>query len=232
MMIEDLKGPEAWRIFRIISEFTEGIDKLSPMDFAITIFGSARLRPADPYYEAARKIAKGLAEADFNIITGGGPGIMEAANLGASEGKSHSIGLNIDLSEEQHPNTYQNLSLQFRYFFVRKVMFVKQSMGYVCMPGGFGTLDEFFEALTLMQTHKIHPLPLVLFGVEFWHGLLEWSRTTLLETGMVSAEDIDLVTITDDEQQVIDIMCQHRDWKRKQIARAAHSEESGLPGMH
>jgi len=221
-MIEDLKDPEAWRIFRIISEFTEGIDKLSPMDFAITVFGSARLRPADPYYEAARKIAKGLAEEDFNVITGGGPGIMEAANLGASEGKSHSIGLNIDLPGEQHPNSYQNVSLQFRYFFVRKVMFVKQSMGYVCMPGGFGTLDEFFEALTLMQTHKIHPLPLVLFGTDFWQGLLEWSRTTLLETGMVSTEDLELVTITDDEQQVIDIMCRHRAWKRKQIEKATH----------
>jgi len=221
-MIEDLKGPEAWRIFRIISEFTEGIDKLSPMDFAITVFGSARLRPDDPYYEAARKIAKGLAEEDFNVITGGGPGIMEAANLGASEGKSHSVGLNIDLPGEQKPNSYQNVSLQFRYFFVRKVMFVKQSMGYVCMPGGFGTLDEFFEALTLMQTHKIHPLPLVLFGTDFWQGLLEWSRTTLLETGMVSTEDLELVTITDDEQQVIDIMCRHRAWKRKQIEKAAH----------
>ncbi len=224
-MIEDLKGPEAWRIFRIISEFTEGIDKLSPMDFAITIFGSARLQPDDPYYEMARQLAKGLAEVDFNIITGGGPGIMEAANRGASEGKSHSIGLNIDLPQEQHPNTYQDVSLQFRYFFVRKVMFVKQSMGYVCMPGGFGTLDEFFEALTLMQTHKIHPLPLVLFGTDFWQGLLDWSRTTLLDTGMISASDLDLVTITDDVQEVIEIMCRHRDWKLKQIERATKDTE-------
>lgn len=224
-MIEDLKGPEAWRIFRIISEFTEGIDKLSPMDFAITIFGSARLQPDDPYYETARQLAKGLAEVDFNIITGGGPGIMEAANRGASEGKSHSIGLNIDLPQEQHPNTYQDVSLQFRYFFVRKVMFVKQSMGYVCMPGGFGTLDEFFEALTLMQTHKIHPLPLVLFGTDFWQGLLDWSRTTLLDTGMISASDLDLVTITDDVQEVIEIMCRHRDWKLKQIERATKDTE-------
>jgi len=224
-MIEDLKGPEAWRIFRIISEFTEGIDKLSPMDFAITIFGSARLQPDDPYYETARQLAKGLAEVDFNIITGGGPGIMEAANRGASEGKSHSIGLNIDLPQEQHPNTYQDVSLQFRYFFVRKVMFVKQSMGYVCMPGGFGTLDEFFEALTLMQTHKIHPLPLVLFGTDFWQGLLDWSRTTLLDTGMISASDLDLVTVTDDVREVIEIMCRHRDWKQKQIERATKNKE-------
>jgi len=222
-MIEDLKGPEAWRIFRIISEFTEGIDKLSPMDFAITIFGSARLQSSDPYYETARQLAKGLAEVNFNIITGGGPGIMEAANRGASEGKSHSIGLNIDLPQEQHPNTYQDVSLQFRYFFVRKVMFVKQSMGYVCMPGGFGTLDEFFEALTLMQTHKIHPLPLVLFGTDFWQGLLDWSRTTLLDTGMISASDLDLVTVTDDVQEVIEIMCRHRDWKQKQIERATRA---------
>jgi len=226
-MIEDLKGPEAWRIFRIISEFTEGIDKLAPMAFAITIFGSARLQPGDEYYDTTRRIARRLAEEKFNIITGGGPGIMEAANCGAMEGNSHSIGLNIELPAEQHANRYQNISLQFRYFFVRKVMFVKQSMGYICMPGGFGTLDEFFEALTLMQTHKIHPLPLVLFGSHFWRGLLDWARATQLDAGMISAEDIDLVTVTDDEQQVIDIMRRHRDWKRDQIALASRTAAKG-----
>ena len=221
-MIEDLKGGEAWRIFRIISEFTEGIDKLSALDFAVTIFGSARLKPGDVHYDIALDIAKRLADERFSIITGGGSGIMEAANRGATEGEGRSVGLNIALPEEQHANAYQDVSLEFRYFFVRKVMFIKQSMGYVCMPGGFGTLDEFFEALTLMQTHKIHPLPLVLFGTEFWQGLLDWISSTLLKDGLISPGDLDLITLTDDVDEVIDIMCRHRQWKRQQIKLAPH----------
>jgi len=220
-MIEDLKGSEAWRIFRIISEFTEGIEKLEPMDFAITIFGSARLEEGHVYYDAARRMAGRLAREGFAIITGGGPGIMEAANRGAIEEGSRSVGLNIALPSEQRPNPYQNISMEFRYFFVRKVMFVKQSMGYICMPGGFGTLDEFFEALTLMQTHKIYPLPLILFGVEFWQGLMDWIRHTLLAQGMVSSEDLDLITVTDDEERAIDIILRHRAWKENQIRAAA-----------
>lgn len=223
-MIEDLKGSEAWRIFRIISEFTEGIEKLEPMDFAITIFGSARLQPGDANYEATRRISNRLAEEGFAIITGGGPGIMEAANRGASEGNNRSVGLNIALPTEQQPNPYQNVSLQFRYFFVRKVMFVKQSMGYICMPGGFGTLDEFFEALTLMQTHKIHPLPLILFGSEFWQGLMDWVRGTLLEQGLVSSQDLDLITVTDDEDLAVDTILRHRDWKQNQIELASSEQ--------
>jgi len=219
-MIEDLKGSEAWRIFRIISEFTEGIEKLESVDFAITIFGSARLAQGNPYYDAARRMANRLAAEGLAIITGGGPGIMEAANRGAIEADGRSVGLNIALPAEQRPNPYQNISLEFRYFFVRKVMFVKQSMGYICMPGGFGTLDEFFEALTLMQTHKIYPLPLILFGVEFWQGLLDWIRATLLKQGMISSGDLDLITITDDEDEAVRIICEHRDWKRLQINTA------------
>ncbi len=223
-MIEDLKGSEAWRIFRIISEFTEGIEKLEPMDFAITIFGSARLKQGNAYYDAARRMANRLANEGFAIITGGGPGIMEAANRGAIEAGSRSVGLNIALPSEQQPNPYQNISLEFRYFFVRKVMFVKQSMGYICMPGGFGTLDEFFEALTLMQTHKIYPLPLILFGCEFWQGLMGWIHDTLLRQGMVSPEDLNLITVTDDEEHAVDIILQHRAWKKNQIRAASRKK--------
>lgn len=162
-IIDDLKGDQSWRIFRIISEFTEGFDRLSGLCDAISIFGSARLPPEHPYYKKTVELASLLGQHDFAIISGGGPGIMEAANKGAHQQKQPSIGLNIELPMEQKPNPYQDLSLGFRYFFVRKVMFVRYSMGYVCMPGGFGTLDEFFESLTLMQTHKIYPIPLILW---------------------------------------------------------------------
>ncbi|MDD3763540.1 MAG: TIGR00730 family Rossman fold protein [Nevskiales bacterium] len=166
-MIEDLKGDESWRMFRIISEFIEGFDKLSQLGFSVSIFGSARLEENSPYYRQAETIAQLLARNGFTIITGGGPGLMEAANKGAYDVHGRSVGLNISLPVEQHPNPFQDLALQFHYFFARKVMFVKYSMGYVCMPGGFGTLDEFFEALTLMQTHKIYSMPLVLFGSDY-----------------------------------------------------------------
>ena len=165
-MLEDLKGSETWRIFRIMSEFIEGFDELSDIGPAVSIFGSARFKEEDEYYKKAIEVAELLAQNAYAVITGGGPGVMEAANLGATNYKVTSVGLNIELPMEQKPNIYQNKSLRFRYFFARKVMFVKYSMGYVCMPGGFGTLDEFFEALTLMQTNKIHPLPLIMFGSE------------------------------------------------------------------
>ncbi len=223
-MIEDLKGDESWRLFRIISEFTEGFEELSDIGFAVTLFGSARTKPTDPYYQAAEQIAALLAEEGFAIISGGGPGIMEAANKGGAENGAKSIGLNIDLPFEQVPNEFQNLSLDFRYFFARKVMFVKYSMGYVCMPGGFGTLDEFFESLTLMQTNKIYRMPLVLFGIEFWEGLLGWMRTKLIERGTIAMEDFDLITLTDDPREVVAIMKQHRDWKQEMIRDARVSE--------
>lgn len=220
-MIEDLKGDESWRLFRIISEFTEGFEELSDIGFAVTLFGSARTKPNDPYYQAAEEIAGLLAEEGFAIISGGGPGIMEAANKGGAEHGATSVGLNIELPFEQVANDYQNLSLEFRYFFARKVMFVKYSMGYVCMPGGFGTLDEFFESLTLMQTNKIYRMPLVLFGIEFWEGLLGWMRSKLIERGTIAMEDFDLITLTDDPREVVAIMKQHRDWKQEKI-REAH----------
>jgi uncharacterized protein (TIGR00730 family) len=215
-IIDDLKGDQSWRIFRIISEFTEGFDRLSGLCDAISIFGSARLPPEHPYYKKTVELASLLGQHDFAIISGGGPGIMEAANKGAHQQKQPSIGLNIELPMEQKPNPYQDLSLGFRYFFVRKVMFVRYSMGYICMPGGFGTLDEFFESLTLMQTHKIYPIPLILFGTDFWQGLVEWIKTTLVEYKTISIEDLDLITVTDDPQEVLDIMIRHRDWKNKQ----------------
>jgi len=215
-IIDDLKGDQSWRIFRIISEFTEGFDRLSGIQEGISIFGSARLEPNHPYYIKTVEVASLLAENGFTVITGGGPGIMEAANKGASVKKQCSVGLNIELPQEQTPNPYQGISLDFRYFFVRKVMFVRYSIGYVGMPGGFGTLDEFFEALTLMQTHKIYPMPLILFGSQFWNGLLEWMKTTLIEYEVVSEEDLALIKVTDDPQEVLDIMLEHRQWKQKQ----------------
>jgi uncharacterized protein (TIGR00730 family) len=219
-MIEDLKGDESWRMFRIISEFTEGFEELSDIGFAVTIFGSARTKADNPYYQQAERIAQRLAEEGFAIISGGGPGIMEAANKGAAERDACSVGLNIELPFEQHPNTYQNLALEFRYFFARKVMFVKHSMGYVCMPGGFGTMDEFFEALTLIQTNKIYPMPLVLVGTKFWQGLLDWARNTLLPEGTISESDFDFITLTDDVEEVVKIMTDHRQWKADQIHQA------------
>jgi len=219
-MIEDLKGDESWRMFRIISEFTEGFDELSDIGFAVTIFGSARTPPDDIYYQKAELIAKRLAEEEFAIISGGGPGIMEAANKGAAEQEACSVGLNIELPFEQQPNTYQNLSLDFRYFFARKVMFVKHSMGYVIMPGGFGTMDEFFESLTLMQTNKIYPMPLVLYGVEFWQGLIDWMRDKLISQGTISEKDFDFITLTDDVEEVVTIMTRQRRWKHEQIHQA------------
>jgi uncharacterized protein (TIGR00730 family) len=220
--MEDLKGSESWRIFRIISEFAEGFEKLAKISYSITIFGAARSRPGDASYEAAVELAGMLARAGFGLISGGGPGIMEAVNKGASECGGRSVGLNITLPEEQKPNSYQNLSLHFRYFFVRKVMFVKYSMGYVCMPGGFGTLDEFFESLTLMQTHKIFPFPLVLYGTDFWGGLIDWIRDTVLKEGLIAEQDLDLITVTDDLDEIVEIMMKHRNWKLKQI-EMAHS---------
>jgi len=216
-MIEDLKADESWRLFRIMSEFTEGFDTLAGVDFAVSIFGSARTAETDPYYKATRKTAACLADAGFSIISGGGPGIMEAANRGATDRDGCSVGLNIDLPFEQVSNPYQNIELNFRYFFVRKVMFVKYAMGYVCMPGGFGTLDEFFEALTLVQTEKIYKMPLILFGSEFWGGLIDWMRKTMLKQGTISEGDFDLVTVTDDPEEVTEIMVKHREWKQQQI---------------
>lgn len=223
-MVEDLKGKETWRLFRIMSEFVEGFDELSDIKYAVSIFGSARLRKNNKYYKKTVIVAKLLAENGYNIITGGGSGIMEAANKGAAEAGGISIGLNITLPREQKPNPYQNKSLQFKYFFARKVMFVKYSVGYICMPGGFGTLDEFFEALTLIQTHKIYPFPLVLFGEEYWSGLIDWIRKRVLKTGTISKKDLEIIRMTNDPETVVAIINEHRDWKEKMMVKAGKKE--------
>ena len=214
-MINDFKGNEAWRILRIMSEFIEGFDKLTGIQNAVSIFGSARFDEKNPHYQKAVEISELLANNGFSIITGGGPGIMEAANKGAYNTDQESIGLNIALPHEESKNKYQTVSMEYRYFFARKVMFVKHSMGYVCMPGGFGTLDEFFEALTLMQTSKIYPLPLVLFGIEYWQGLLDWMRKSMLQEKTISEEDLSFIKLTDDPEEVLEIMTAHRNWKDK-----------------
>lgn len=226
-MINDLKGNEAWRILRIMSEFIEGFDKLSRTKNAVSIFGSARFDENNPYYMHAEKISELLAENGFSVITGGGPGIMEAGNKGAYNKGQESVGLNIELPREESHNQYQTISMEYRYFFARKVMFVKHSIGYVCMPGGFGTLDEFFEALTLMQTCKIYPLPLILFGTEYWGGLLDWMKNTMLEEKTISKEDFSFIKLTDDPEEVIEIMKQHRNWKdkmRREEPRQHHTD--------
>jgi hypothetical protein len=198
---------DPWRIFRIMAEFVDSFQTLSQAGPAVTIFGSARARPGDKYYRAACDIARGLAKHQFAIITGGGPGIMEAANKGAAEGGGKSIGLNIELPREQSGNRYANVPLHFHYFFARKVCFVKYSLGFIFIPGGYGTLDEFFEILTLVQTERIPEFPLILFGGKYWHGLLHWMKTELRDKHkFISPGDLDLVTVTDNPQEAIRII--------------------------
>jgi len=219
-MVEDLKGQETWRLFKIISEFVDGFEELSNIGPAVSIFGSARFHGNHKYYKMAVEISSLLAKEGYTIITGGGPGVMEAANKGAYNNEGVSVGLNIVLPMEQKPNNYQNKSLTFKYFFARKVMFIKYAMGYVCMPGGFGTLDEFFEALTLIQTHKIFPLPLILVGKDYWSDLLKWMKKTMLKEGTISPKDLDIVNITDDPKEVVSIINAHRNWKLKMVKSA------------
>ncbi|MFT5194963.1 MAG: hypothetical protein ACI9EW_003456 [Cellvibrionaceae bacterium] len=198
---------EAWRVFRIMGEFVEGFESLSDIPAAVTIFGSARNREGDGSggYEKTVDVARHLGKAGFAIITGGGPGIMEAANRGAREAEVLSIGLNIELPFEQFINPYVDLSIDFRYFFTRKVMLVKYAQAFVVMPGGFGTMDELFEALTLVQTGKIRNFPIVLFGTDYWGGLIDWLRNTMLADGKISAEDLDLILLTDSAEEA----CKH-----------------------
>ncbi|MBU3822787.1 TIGR00730 family Rossman fold protein [Flavobacteriaceae bacterium XHP0103] len=205
----EIKTNDSWAIFKIMGEFVYGFEKMSQIGPCVSIFGSARTNPENKYYKLAESIAKSIVEAGYGVITGGGPGIMEAGNKGAHLGGGTSVGLNIDLPFEQHDNPYidPDKSLDFDYFFVRKVMFVKYSQGFVVMPGGFGTLDEFFEALTLIQTHKIGKFPIILVGTEFWKGLLDWIKSTLLDTFQnISPEDMDLIHLVDNEKEVIDIL--------------------------
>jgi uncharacterized protein (TIGR00730 family) len=199
-------GADAWRVFRIMGEFVEGFEVLGGLGPAVSVFGSARTLPGDPMYEACRETARLLGEAGYAIITGGGPGKMEAGNRGAQEAGAPSIGCNIELPFEQGTNRWVDEGIDFRYFFVRKTMFVKYSQGFVIFPGGFGTLDELFEALTLIQTGKIHDFPVILFSTEYWGGMVDWIRKTLLEEGKISPHEMDLLKVTDDPAEVVRIM--------------------------
>ncbi len=198
------KARESWQIWGIISEFVEAAERLSEIRPAVSIFGSARAREGTPLYAQAVEIARKLSDAGFAVIAGGGPGVMEAANRGAFDGRSPSVGLNIELPFEQHGNPFQDISLRFRHFFARKVAFVKFAAAYVVMPGGFGTLDELTEALTMIQTGMGRTIPIVLVGSEFWSGLLAWMRQTLVTQGMIGEKDLDLMTVVDDTDAVVD----------------------------
>ena len=198
---------DPWRIFRIMAEFVDSFETLSQVRPAVTIFGSARTKPRDRYYRAAEAIAKGLAKHQLAVITGGGPGIMEAANKGAMQNGGKSVGLNIELPHEQYNNRFSNVPVNFHYFFARKVCFVKYSLGFVFMPGGFGTLDEFFEVLTLVQTERIPQFPLILFGSDYWNGLLRWIKTEMeTRAKYISPGDLDLIAITDKPQEAVELI--------------------------
>ncbi len=205
----EIKTNDSWAIFKIMSEFVDGYEKLSRIGPCVSVFGSARTKPGEKYYELAEKISYKLTQHGYGVITGGGPGIMEAGNKGAHRGGGVSVGLNIELPFEQHDNPYidKDKNLEFDYFFVRKVMFVKYAQGFVAMPGGFGTLDELFEAITLIQTKKIGKFPIILVGTEFWGGMMDWIKATLLEKyGNVSPKDMDLFHLVDTDEEVVSII--------------------------
>lgn len=203
---DDFQRSDSWRVFRVLSELVGGFDTLATVTRGVSIFGSARTHEDDPMYKAAKETAYLLGAAGFEIITGGGPGVMEAANRGAREAGTVSIGCNIELPMEQEPNPYQNRSITFKYFFVRKTMFIKYSNAYVIFPGGFGTMDELFEALTLIQTRKIRNFPVVLFGSQYWKGLLAWLTSTMLNEKMINKEDLGLIHLTDSPRDAVDFI--------------------------
>ncbi len=203
----DFTYTDPWRVFRIMSEFVNGFDMLAHIPPSVAIFGSARTKPNDPMYEAAVETARLLAKAGFGVITGGGPGIMEAANKGAQEGGNLSIGCNIELPFEQDDNPYLDIALDFRYFFVRKTMFVKYSSAFIIFPGGFGTMDELFEALTLIQTKKVIHFPVILSGSKYWEGLINWIRDMMLATEKISPEDVGLLQMSDDPAEICQMVC-------------------------
>ncbi|MDQ3691153.1 MAG: TIGR00730 family Rossman fold protein [Chloroflexota bacterium] len=215
---------DAWRTLRIMGEFVEGFDALANVGPAISIFGSARIGRRNRYYGAARRLASALVNQGFAIITGGGPGIMEAANRGARDAGGVSIGANIELPFEQGLNEYVDLGMEFRYFFVRKVMFVKYAEGFVIFPGGFGTLDELFEALTLIQTGKVEHFPVVLYGKDYWEGMMQWIRDKPLYEEKVSPEDLDLLTITSDIDEACEAMTRHRDSRGQERKETASQQ--------
>ncbi|MDT8417613.1 MAG: TIGR00730 family Rossman fold protein [Lutibacter sp.] len=204
----EIKTNDSWAIFKIMAEFVEGFERLSKIGPCVTIFGSARTKEDHQYYILAENIAYNLTKHGYGIVTGGGPGIMEAGNRGAHRGKGTSVGLNIELPFEQHDNPYidSDKSLDFDYFFVRKVMFIKYSQGFVVMPGGFGTMDELFEAITLIQTKKIGKFPIILVGTKYWSGLMDWIKNTLVNEGSISLDDLNLISIVDTEDEVLEVI--------------------------
>jgi len=194
---------DPWRVFRIMSEFVEGFEVLSKVGPAVTVFGSARISPDDKYYKLATQIAKALSKAGYTIITGAGPGMMEAANKGAFEAKGRSVGLNIEVPKIQRANPYVKELLEFKYFFIRKVMFAKYSVAFIIMPGGFGTLDEFYEAATLVQTQRMKPFPIIMVGSEYWKGMITWIKNTMLKKGCISPQDLKIFKVVDTPKQVV-----------------------------
>lgn len=203
-VIDNLSMKESWRLFKIMAELVDGFDTLGEYGHGVSIFGSARVREGNPMYEECVEIAHKLAQAGYTVITGGGPGIMEAGNKGAAEVEGGvSVGLNIQLPMEQAPNKYQNVELDFKYFFVRKVMFVKYATAYIVMPGGLGTLDELFEAAVLVQTKRIKPFPIILYKSEYWNGLLDWIKTTMVEGGYLNEDELDLFAVMDTPDEVV-----------------------------
>lgn len=203
-IIDDLSMQESWRLFKILAEVVDGFDTLNDRGPAVSVFGSARVSEGDPLYNTTRQLAAKLVDAGFAVITGGGPGLMEAANRGCQEHGGDSIGLHIHLPMEQQPNPYLDYRCDFRYFFIRKLMFVKYALAYVALPGGYGTLDELSEALVLIQTHRIKPFPIVLLGTEFWSGLAEWFKNTMVTHGFIHAEDLDLFLMTNSPDEAVE----------------------------
>jgi uncharacterized protein (TIGR00730 family) len=202
-LIDDFKLEESWRLFKIIGEFVDGIEALHNVGPAVSLFGSARVQPSDPVYQLTETLARRFAEAGFAVISGGGGGVMEAANKGAAEAGGTSVGLNISLPFEQKPNDYANILIEFNYFFIRKVMFVKYAQAYIVLPGGFGTLDEMFEAVTLIQTQRTKPFPVILVGSDYWSGLKGWVEANLCDTGRISPKDLDILQIMDDPEEIV-----------------------------
>ncbi|MBI4409430.1 MAG: TIGR00730 family Rossman fold protein [Gemmatimonadetes bacterium] len=232
----DFTHTDPWRVFRIMGEFVEGFDTLANLGPAISVFGSARIKPDDPVYAAAEVTGRLLAQAGFAVITGGGPGVMEAANKGAAEAGGGSVGCNIELPFEQGMNAYVNTAIGFHYFFVRKTMFVKYAEAFIIFPGGFGTMDELFEALTLIQTDKVRNFPVVLMGTRYWQGLLAWLRATMLAEGKISTDDLDLLVVTDSPEQAVQVVVDcYEEQCRRAVAAAKGTRAPGqatpaLPG--
>lgn len=222
---------DSWRVFRIMGEFVEGFDTLARIGPGVSIFGSARTKPEDRYYQAAEETARLLCDAGFAVITGGGPGIMEAANKGAVDAGGKSVGCNIELPFEQGMNEYVRIAVNFRYFFVRKTMFVKYAEGFIIFPGGFGTMDELFESLTLIQTGKVRDFPVVLFGTDYWQGMLDWLHGTMLEDGKISAADMKLLVTTDSPQEAVNVIVSCYEENCARVREASEAERARIGGM-